>query len=409
MGSISTSRSLWVIGAPSLAFGLFLALTVSNRWDLLLGSYSGTAPFGDSQNLLGASKCLVGNPNWTPASLECEVGDIPYNYPLLPARLLSVLELGPEQLPFFGIVLIALYTIGAIILLAWTLPKNNFHLRAGILTSALFSPPVWLLLERGNYDSLIFFLLTLAAVSLGSRKFLLGGGIIFIAVLLKLFPLGSLICIGLSKYRAFLIPVFALGLSIVLFLQAEELQIVSRNTPRPLETAWGSAVPIGVVLKQFGFPTENFYILLIANLILISLTVLFLLLSLATGSRRYRNRVAETVGQILGTKRAAGLFITGAGSYVSAYALGFNFDYRLVLLVFVVATLLMGKGITLPINQIMLVFCSVVLWTSFLYGQLVQLLIDILMIPFSGFLFHLLVLVMMSFLREGRAKGLGLG
>lgn len=166
--------------------------------------------------------------------------ELPYNYPrfvLLGGRL------GGAAVPpnVAGPLLAALFLAAAV----WVLrPRTRGE--AVLAAILIASPPVWLLLERGNLDAVVFIVLApglwfLARRAPGPLALLGGSGALFVAAALKLFPAVILVAAiafwrgARLRWSLLLVVVFAAWLVASL----DEVALIMQKTTRGLEPAYG--------------------------------------------------------------------------------------------------------------------------------------------------------------------------
>lgn len=165
-----------------------------------------TTGFADLANQTATSDCMRGGIDIT----TCDPYGRPFTpYAVFPGSVLAALGLGVQQTGVLGVALAAVYVI-TIWFLAWTIARNwsrsTLALAAFLaaLTFAAITPPALLLVERGQLDILILALATigLAAFAATNRAAAilraLGAFGLFISVALKYFNLGV--------FAAFLAP-----------------------------------------------------------------------------------------------------------------------------------------------------------------------------------------------------------
>ncbi|HYM18169.1 MAG TPA: hypothetical protein VEU06_06375 [Micropepsaceae bacterium] len=150
----------------------------------------------------------------------------PLNYPPIWSAILRAFSAGGDPVLILG-------TLQAIAMIAIAFRASLLR-RGYLATLLLLSPPILLLIERGNTDSLVF-ALVLAAFSYGS----FGGGVVMgLAVALKLYPVaGMLAGFAFPPRRA-----FAFGAATALPLIAWSLaQVVAilRATPAEIGVSFG--------------------------------------------------------------------------------------------------------------------------------------------------------------------------
>lgn len=296
--------------------------------------------FGDLRSISSGWQCaqsaldpLRSNP--------CDPDLRPMNYPriwLLPGKL----GLDDRATVVLGVVLGGIFLVSVLILFR-RVPSRD----GPIALLAICSPPCLLLLERGNND-IVVFVLVLLAILLSERTRQSWGLVpLWIGAVLKLYP--AICIIGLLLHRpsrsTAVGAVAALtGFAIYLVLTLEDLRSISA-LPRRTVLSYGSSVLPDLIGVASASTRDRFGL------------ILFLLV-LAGGcvlGRRLRRDLARGHSELSG--RRSGLllalsdspsppsppdraFILGTALYLGTFALGNNFDYRLVMLLFVVPQIL---------------------------------------------------------------------
>ena len=260
-----------------------------------------------------------------------------YNYPRW-WLLLGYLGLNHGNLFFLG----CLMGIGFFIVV--------FRLLRGLtksegLYSALVicSPSSILAIERGNIDVIIFILLA-AAVFLYSQDtrfqklkvFML----VFISAMLKLYPVFAAF-IFLKENKKTFIRLFA-GLLILFLIYLavswSDLVLVFKNTPGAPARSYGTAIlPMRVFYSLLGSEHE-----LKPWFRLWGIVIGFSFLLLVTGYCFYKVRQRNVTLNIVQHAEDYALvsFRLGAGIFIGTFALGNNWDYRLIFLIFTIPQLL---------------------------------------------------------------------
>jgi hypothetical protein len=233
------------------------------------------------------------------------------DYPMIWERMAEALhfEVEADYLSFeIALVLAFLASVAGLL---WWAPSPWLVLCA-------FSSSVLLLVERGNNDLAVFSLVYLAeAVPL-----MVGLGILFVAALLKLYPV--LCWPALIRTRGTLILAGVLGAVFLLLLQSE-LGDISRAQPLRAYLSYGSA-SFAYAFKVMGHVTVP-GLLISAVLVLAALGVL---LAFASHIRFVQD------GRFEARRR---FFYAGAFVFLGTFVLGSNWDYRLAFLLFCVPLL----------------------------------------------------------------------
>ncbi|HLG49098.1 MAG TPA: hypothetical protein VKY24_22830 [Reyranella sp.] len=233
------------------------------------------------------------------------------DYPMVWERIAELLHFEVEaDYLSFEIVLVLVF-LASVAGMVWWAPS-------WWLVAASFSSSTLLLVERGNNDLAVFSLVWLAqAVPLAA-----GLGILFVAALLKLYPV--LCWPAMIRTRGTLILAVVLGAALLLLLQ-DELAAIHKAQPLRAYLSYGSS-SFSYAFKVIGHVTVP-GLLISAVLVLVSLGALVLF----AGHIRF---VQD--GRFEARRR---VFYAGAFVFLGTFMLGSNWDYRLVFLLFCVPLL----------------------------------------------------------------------
>lgn len=320
----------------STAIGLF----ASGRTDLV--AWLGVPPMQpagvDACTISGASVALergldpmVQNP-----------GDVlgrPLNYPRV-WLLLARLGLRPEHTPWLLAAFVAAFAAGAAAL-ARLVPSRSSAL---LLAVAMWSPAVWLGLERGNCDVMVFGLVAVA-VAWSSARPNVATALVLLAAVAKLFPAFALFgfVAGDRRQRRAGLVAGALFVGYVASTFGD-LAKIRAGTFHWNRIGYGID-QAAVTLAKNGASLPLLLGLAIgaAGVVFVAGLVLRTRLRLPIGGdgraedvARFGERVGERTGERAGERgddAAIALgFRVGAAVYVGSFCLGSSFDYRLMFL-----------------------------------------------------------------------------
>ncbi len=301
----------------------------------------GESPFGDLGVLLAMADFLRENPNGNPYDGIEGYLYVP-NYPLLLPKALGMLGLGFENLLTIGFVLAILVLASMLTLLLFNMrnvPAPKALENAVVLVFAFLSPPVMLLLERGNYDSLIFFMVTLACLW-GVRNRPIAGGLFLIAAIFKFFPISAMIAIARRGRGLYLPAILLAAFALYVALAWGELAMISQNTPRPHWLGFGGQV-FGGYLQEFlpGLPLAAY----------LGFSALIDLIGVFGGLKLYqvfRTDFENILSEVANKKFAQLLLQVGALVLLTAFLIGNSFDYRLVFILLPLSALLAASAMS---------------------------------------------------------------
>ncbi len=258
--------------------------------------------------------------------------ELPYNYPRF---VLLGGKLGGAAIPpaVAGLALAAAFLFVALRVLKPRAPAE--WLAATVLVA---SPPVWLLLERGNLDALTFIVLApglwfLARRTPGPLALVLGSVALFAAAAIKLYPAVILVAAiffwrgGRVKWSV----VLAVGFAGWLVASLDEVALVLQKTTRGLEPAYGRVIAGSRWVAERvapHVPAEEAQATL-QSLMRVSLVTWLLGATLAlVAGWSLRGRFARVEGET----RDRAFFWSGALIFAGTFLLGNNWSYRLVFL-----------------------------------------------------------------------------
>jgi hypothetical protein len=201
----------------SLSVVMFYLLQLKYSWASLQASeIRGSSKYIDQESVLNSAKCFrdfgievynLDTPN------GC--GRFVYSIELL--RILNLFHLSDLSSELLGTAFMWLTLIGLCSL--FFLIKNSGKLDYLVATSAIVSPGVWLLLERGNYDEFVFIIVLISGYLLSSRYQELGIVLLAVTALMKFYTLPVfLIAIFFLKRRNSKIVIGLASIPIIIYI-----------------------------------------------------------------------------------------------------------------------------------------------------------------------------------------------
>ena len=310
-----------VVGYPVLLLALtgIAGLDIVDAWELL-GVPAMPVPFADLLNVATGIDCLEeGRDPFHDGS--CDPFNRVFLYPKLWVQL-KLLGFSTKTLPYFAIVISVAFFVAAFSVLR---PENRAQFI--VYFACLASPPVWLAVERGNTDLLIFPILVLAMI-VGNLNFdwrRYGAALISVfAVSLKVYPIFLFPLYLESKRRSIGPLLFFLILSgLVIGIGWEQIENGIAYDTAKISYAFGSAVVFNRAADIFGFPG----IFKALHFIAIGLGASAIVAALY----KYRTILKATSWRI-----RAGLngdmFLCGSSIYTGLFLTTTAFDYKLIFL-----------------------------------------------------------------------------
>lgn len=281
--------------------------------------YFGTREgFGDILYVLERADCL-------PLSMETLYSErtnnvcTGYIYGSTLLRVLNFLGIGQSVLIPIGYTLFAI--VGFFYLKATKNSKNIFQVV--LYLTLFFSPPMILLFERANLDSLILILVTIYATLVVRKHFL---GAFFLAALASLFkfytiPLLFVAIFGAKKFFRFPLIIMSLLVSIQILLDIQKIPQLPWDAQNMFgNIVWGEYLLY--LLKGSG-THANFFFSTILGLGILS--IIWCLLK--------RELTVVDYWTYIGSRDQI-FFLVYLSMYLACFFIGLSVDYRLVFLLF---------------------------------------------------------------------------
>lgn len=262
--------------------------------------------------------------------------ELPYNFPRF---VLLGGSLGGATVPpnVAGLILAALF-LGV----AFWILRPATRGEAVVAAAFVASPPVWLLLERGNLDAVVFIVLAPGLWFLARRApgplALAGGSVaLFVAAALKLFP--AVILVAAIAFwrgaRALWSLLLVVAFAAWLLASLDEVSMIMQKTTRELEPAYGRMQAGSRYVTEVIAPhaTAADAAGTLRGLMRVSL-VTWLVGAVAACWAGWRMRDRSVVVACEAHDRV--FFWSGALIFAGTFLLGSNWSYRLVFLLFCV-------------------------------------------------------------------------
>ena len=294
--------------------------------------------FGDAGIILNATDCFsrIGMNVYAVKSGSCS-----YNYGEGLIRVLNLLGLGIGSITAIGILFVLLFIVAFIESLRVLQPVATFKLQ--IIAATFFvSPPVMLLLERGNFDSLIFFLIIFSLILEIKGKILSSTGLLVVSSLFKFytFPLLVLKLVTIKKqFNFFKLRIIFVFLTFGVILR--DLARISEgfSIPNPMWLAFGSSKFPWAIARVLGIDLSR-PLQLIAG----ALLSLILLLGLIRFQSRFP-QIKELKLRLLEMNSGSKLMTESlAFIFLISYFSGMSYIYRLVFVIPVFICLIMCQS-----------------------------------------------------------------
>jgi hypothetical protein len=315
----------WLLGAVLVVYFAVVAIPHlvwgADVWRFL-GVPTGPSPFFDTRNLTAALDCrrmgydpLRHNP--------CDPWHRPLNYPRiwLAFRFVGITH---AQTNAVAVVLIALFVVAIFVLIGRVGLGTG-----GVVALAVVSPPVMFAVERGNMDIVVFTVLVAAVLAWRSTSVreVLSPLVVLLGAALKIYPVFALPAfVVVRRHRAAIVVVVCIVAFVVYAgLTLGDIAANARIAPQGDYHAFGARILPAAIYHRFvpqrwqgGAATKQL-------LALVPLVVVAPFIWIA--GRRRRPVSDAAVGS---WERVA--FWIGGLVFLGTFAVGNNFDYRLVFL-----------------------------------------------------------------------------
>jgi len=315
-----------------ITISLFYLLQMITSWyGLRISGVRGPSDYIDQQSILNSANCFksLGLDVYKQNVFPSGCGGFQYSIELL--RFLNF-----TQISKLGSFLLGTFFMWAIIttfyfvfFLIRNYGKNDYF----VALLALISPGIWLLMERGNYDELVYLLVFISAVILTTRFQELAILLIAISVLIKFYTLPLYILsifLVRRKISRYIFILLTAPLSIYVFLLIKQVAVF----PSTWYVSFGLK-SLGLYIELFikekivtDFLMPPALASLFGIVILSAIIQLFRWIELKPSPKRTLDIMEDQ--PIL-------IYFTLLTVFLSCYFAGMNFDYRLIYLAILVS------------------------------------------------------------------------
>ena len=312
----------------SLYFLCFFGAQYFSDWRLLkISGIKGGNDFGDLGSVLQWSDCFkdIGSSVYDLNDGLC--GRFNYGSALL--QVFNLLGVNASQTNFWGLVsgVIFCISLGFLALMLVSIKAAN-PIVVGLVLS---SPPIWLLLERGNIDVLIFLLLVVSSFLISKGFDRVAIAIIAITALFKFYTLPLLLILAVtSKSKKSRVASLIVFLMVVPLIAIDYFKIQS-DFPSGWFVSFGAPV-IGFWINEIGaqFGLSWLHIGGLAGHALGLIVFVITTAILRIFSNSASGNLPASNYQELEKKEIEPLFVILGSVFVICYLLGMNYDYRLI-------------------------------------------------------------------------------
>ena len=323
------STKLIVILSTSV-YGLIFTIIGFTTSFHLLGVPIFDPSFADLRLITTASDCFLTS-EWSMISPSCDPWGREFNYPSLWVKLFAALNISEANTVFVGVVEILLLS-SVFAYWIWRIPAFHKGKSAWIyyffVLSFVISPPILLLMERGNVDTLIFVGLTFAAELLRRGFFLRVSFLILLLGALKLYPFAGGLAPFLattSRRKRALITVMAFAGVLITF--GEWRLIAERSITTWTSVSYGSSILPLRLFQLFAPPDSQIFSATVFATIGIALFFGFS----AAISPLFTRQIKDIAFKIRLSNKFEDSFVLFSAIFLFSYLVGTSYDYRLVM------------------------------------------------------------------------------
>ncbi len=359
------ARSAVLAVVPALLVGLVATwAALTDSWNLLGVTHAFGATYADLRQVTATAGCITSDPTWSMKSMTCDPFGRGYNYPSLWAHGFAILGIDESSTELVALVFIGFF-VGAILLVSllstWSVQPSVPLLS---VSAAALAPPTWLALERGNIDLLVFVTVTLTALASILHRGLLPPTLLAIASVLKIFPAGAaLILLRDRKHHPRSLWVFIGLMAVGSAFVVKEVPLIGQRTPQPTGAAFGASLLFQIMWNRLGLP-ESSVIPRLLGVLAFACMFLFVVV-LVTRLPKAEQSISQAINGISRDRIASTLVLVGGGSFIFAYLLGTNYDYRLMFMILLVAGLARSARHALSPTFLLMSAIIVQLWLGF--------------------------------------------
>ncbi len=301
-------------------FAFYSVNQVSGWWILRFWNVRGVIDFQDMNAVLYNTDCFrtIG---WEIYATQSGDACVNYVYGSMLIRTLDLFNLGSSQLTLMGWISMALISFILADLSIKLLEKSKLLFLIGLLSIA--SPPVLLLIERGNFDWIVFVCIYISSICFSKNLWMAGFLILAFSALVKFYTFPLLILSFLfmpNRRQRFAAFVITCGAFIQIILDLTELRSIYIG-------AWFAAFGNSIWAKYLA--RLDFNLGVIASTILGLAITLALVLLLSKTLRLTQIQIEDT--KSLSPTEYLAFF--SSITFLACYFAGLNYDYRLIFLI----------------------------------------------------------------------------
>ena len=283
--------------------------------------------FADLRLVTTASECFQTSA-WSILSESCDPWGRPFNYPSLWVKIFAALGVTEVHTWLIGICQIFILCLTFFYWIwrfrLFSAGRANGLYRA-LVSSFLLSPPIFLLMERGNTDILMFAGLTVASELLRRQSILTAGALIALLGSLKIYPFAATLAILASTAnRRKQIPVLAVSVLGGLITLGEAFVIADRSSSTFNPISYGMSIMPLALFSAADLRESRIAGFLLGLILLIALTAVIKIL--------FTKRIEKAVNFLCENSELKEPFNLFGMVFAFTFLVGTSYDMRLVVL-----------------------------------------------------------------------------
>jgi hypothetical protein len=310
----------------------------------------GGGNFIDSQQILKWSKCYETQGNLVFAK-EGECSGYIYGSTLL--KILSFFKVDVTATQIFGY----LFMFVLAVIISFKVNTLAKYRENPFIILIVLSPPVLLLAERGNFDTLMFALIGSAGLLFGRNLQIWALIPLALATLLKFYSLPLFLLFFLlndNRKKRSVTFIVATAVSARVYF---DLQLIQSTFPSGYSWTFGASI-WARYLTQLNIPNLGELVNNLTGLVILFLTIGLTLVVMK------KKRMTPRIDSGQGIERT--LFYSFFATHVSCFILGMNFDYRLIFLIMTSVIYLTSFCIVKDSNSILILVLTLMsVWLTY--------------------------------------------
>jgi hypothetical protein len=234
----------------ALSFALFLVVRFFDLWSIFHVQEM-NPDFADLRSIFSARDCLHHFNLFGIYELRCDIWKRPFNYPISTIATSYVVHFNQKNLWLLGIFMAFLLSCSLAYWFYLAIKSCSNFYTCLIFGSLFLSPSIFLLEERGNYDSIIFVLFTSGFVLLrkGNKKSSIV--LFFLCGLLKVYLIPINLVLGVLERNLVRRKINFSFFLINLILVLPFLSRLIKNTPVSPSNSFGFMILLGQTNNQY--------------------------------------------------------------------------------------------------------------------------------------------------------------